>query len=56
MIPHGPAPVALPEVTTSSPWCQRWRDGHHSWRHIHEGGFDARRYSVERIDEDTARS
>ncbi len=34
----------LPEVPISSPWCQRWRQRQHSWRHVGEGGFDARRY------------
>jgi hypothetical protein len=53
---QGPAARDLVEVATTSPWCQRWRDGAHSWRHIHEGGFDARRYSVEPIDEATARA
>ena len=52
----GPAPRPLAEVATTSSWCQRWRNGAHSWRHIHEGGFDARRYSVEPIDEGTARA
>lgn len=45
-----------PEVATASLWCQRWRRGQHSWRHIHEGGFDARRYRVEPIDDTTARA
>jgi hypothetical protein len=53
---QGPAPRDLVEVATTSPWCQRWRHGAHSWRHIHEGGFDVRRYSVEPIDEATARA
>jgi hypothetical protein len=30
-------------------WCQRWRGRVHSWRPVHEGGFDARRYRVEPI-------
>ena len=53
---RGPAPRDLVEVATTSPWCQRWRGGAHSWRHIHEGGFDARAYRVEPIDEATARA
>ncbi len=52
----GPSPAALPEVATASRWCQRWRAGQHSWRHVHEGGFDARRYRVEPITDTTARA
>lgn len=36
-------------------WCQRWRDQRHSWRHKDEGGFDPDRYTVEPIDELTAK-
>lgn len=36
----------LAEMPTASPWCQRWREGKHSWRHVRDGGFDARRYHV----------
>ncbi|MET8572982.1 hypothetical protein [Streptomyces sp. NPDC004783] len=39
----------LPEIPTTSPWCQRWRAGKHSWRHVRDGGFDARRYHVDVI-------
>ncbi|MFE9769775.1 hypothetical protein ACFYPC_35525 [Streptomyces sp. NPDC005808] len=39
----------LAEIPTSTPWCQRWREGKHSWRHLRDGGFDARRYQVEVI-------
>src|SRR5664279_3636237 len=53
---QGPAPRDLVEVATASPWCPRRRHGTHSWRHIHEGGFDARRYSVAPVDEATARA
>ncbi|MGW5736270.1 MULTISPECIES: hypothetical protein [Streptomyces] len=35
----------LPEVATASSWCQRWRKHQHSWRHVRDGGFDARRYA-----------
>lgn len=42
------------EVSPASDWCQRWNDGHHSWRHRSEGGFDRDRYTVEAINEDTA--
>ncbi|MEU0949847.1 hypothetical protein ABZ379_45405 [Streptomyces canus] len=46
----------LPEVPTASPWCQRWRERTHSWAHVRDGGFDARRYSVDVItDEETAK-
>lgn len=51
-----PVPVTPPEVATASLWCQRWRRGQHSWRHVRDGGFDARRYRVEPIEEATARS
>ncbi|MFI8169744.1 hypothetical protein ACIGAN_25755 [Streptomyces sp. NPDC085931] len=44
----------LPEVPTSAPWCQRWRERAHSWRHVSEGGFDARHYEVEPISEKDA--
>ncbi|WP_434097618.1 hypothetical protein [Streptomyces viridosporus] len=40
----------LPKVPISSPWRQR----QHSWRHVGEGGFDARRYEMERISEKDA--
>ncbi|WP_455357155.1 hypothetical protein [Streptomyces sp. SYSU K217416] len=39
----------LPEIPTASPWCQRWREGKHSWRHVRDGGFDARHYQVDVI-------
>ncbi|WP_314223661.1 Mom family adenine methylcarbamoylation protein [Streptomyces zaehneri] len=46
----------LPEVPTASPWCQRWRDRKHSWAHVRDGGFDARRYTVDVIpDEEPAK-
>lgn len=32
-----------------SGWCQRMRRGLQSWRHVSEGGFDQRQYSVKRI-------
>lgn len=49
-------PTGLPEVATASPWCQRWRAGRHSWRHVREGGFDARRYRVEPVPDAVARA
>lgn len=45
----------VPEVMPSSQWCQRWQDGVHSWRHVHDGGFDARRHEVAELDEATAK-
>ncbi len=36
--------------------CQRWRGGTHTWRPVHEGGFDARRYRVVPIQEKPARA
>jgi hypothetical protein len=44
------------ELPVESAWCQRWRDRQHSWRHRSEGGFDARRYDVEPIDERVAKA
>ena len=41
---------------TNTQLCQRWRNGAHSWRHTHDGGFNAARYDVAPIDDDdTAR-
>lgn len=40
----------------SSPYCQRWTDGRHSWRHVSEGGFDASQFDVRPIPEALARS
>lgn len=42
--------------TPFSPYCQRWRAGHHSWRHVSEGGFDKRRFAVIPIPEAVARA
>ncbi|GAA4442574.1 Mom family adenine methylcarbamoylation protein [Phytohabitans houttuyneae] len=36
--------------------CQRWRTGRHTWRPVHEGGFDARRYRLVQIPEAAARA
>ncbi len=36
-------------------WCQRWHGGRHSWRPVHEGGFDARRYRLVQVPEALAR-
>jgi hypothetical protein len=41
----------LPEIPPASVWCQRWRQGTHSWSHVRDGGFDARTYHVDVIAE-----
>lgn len=44
-------------MTTSTPasdYCQRWRDGAHSWRHTSEGGFDKTRFEVAAITDDAS--
>ncbi|GGU37649.1 hypothetical protein GCM10010289_68210 [Streptomyces violascens] len=46
----------LVEIPTASAWCQRWRARTHSWRHLSEGGFDARRYAVELLPEKGAKT
>ncbi|MEV6683393.1 hypothetical protein AB0N09_42065 [Streptomyces erythrochromogenes] len=46
----------ISEIPTSSAWCQRWQGRRHSWRHLSEGGFDARRYLVELIPERLAKA
>lgn len=40
-------------MNPASNYCQRWREGSHSWRHRSEGGFDKRRYEVALIPDDT---
>ena len=47
-----PLPV---EVSPASQWCQRWNNRTHSWRHRHDGGFDADRYHIEPLDEAAAK-
>ncbi|MFK3984509.1 hypothetical protein ACI2K4_29560 [Micromonospora sp. NPDC050397] len=32
-------------------FCQRWRGGKHTWRPVHEGGFDRRRYRLMQMPE-----
>lgn len=51
-------PAAQPTYsgTPSSPYCQRWAEGRHSWRHVSEGGFDASQFVVHPIPEALARS
>lgn len=44
------------EVSPSSDYCQRWTEGVHTWRHRHEGGFDASRYEVHEIPEAVAKA
>lgn len=41
----------LQEAKVESEFCQRWRNGRHSFRHASDGGFDANRYTVEPVDE-----
>lgn len=44
------------EVNLGPEWCQRWRSGEHSWRHLSQGGFDRRLYDVGEIDERAAKA
>ena len=44
------------EVSPSSEWCQRWRDGRPHWRHRSEGGFDAAQYEAAPVDDRTAKA
>lgn len=44
-----------PLTNPSSPYCQRWAGGRHSWRHVSEGGFDASQFEVRPIPESLAR-
>ncbi|BCY10996.1 hypothetical protein L3i22_060840 [Actinoplanes sp. L3-i22] len=61
---HTPPPVHSPNVTQLSfdnalfdaGWCQRTTRRVQSWRHISEGGFNQRRYSVLTISEEVARA
>jgi len=43
-------------ASPASTACQRWTLGRHSWRHLSEGGFDARRFTVDEIPEAVARA
>ncbi|MFB8290197.1 Mom family adenine methylcarbamoylation protein [Kitasatospora purpeofusca] len=45
----------LAEIPNASDWCQRWQGRRHSFRHVSEGGFDARRYVVEVLPEKAAK-
>lgn len=45
-----PSPLPVPGA------CQRWSNRQHSFRHVSEGGFDARRYDVTPIDEPIAKA
>jgi len=38
----------------ASPFCQRWNERRHSWRHTSEGGFNSRAFEVAALDEPTA--
>src|SRR4051812_30179609 len=48
--------IAPPEVSPSSDWCQRWREGRSLWRHRSEGGFDARNYEAGWVNDRTAKA
>ncbi|MFI6658036.1 hypothetical protein ACIBL8_21235 [Streptomyces sp. NPDC050523] len=50
-----PFPIQT-EIPTASDWCQRWQQRTPSWRHVSEGGFDARRYTVEPLPEEEAKA
>lgn len=45
----------LGEIPTATPWCQRWRERRHSFRHTSAGGFDPRHYIVEPLARSTAK-
>lgn len=47
--------IEVMEVSPASDWSQRWTGGQHSWRHTSDGGFDPRQYTVESIDQPTAK-
>ena len=51
-----PLDITPTEVSPSSDWCQRWRDGRPRWRHRSEGGFDAAQYEAGPIDDRTAKA
>ena len=44
------------ELSPSSEWCQRWRDGRPRWRHRSEGGFDSAQYQVGPLEDRTAKA
>jgi len=46
-------PLPLFEADAGSDYTLRWNQGHHSWRHVSEGGFDQRKYEVREILTDT---
>lgn len=43
--------MANPTAAPDSAFCLRWREHRHSWRHVSEGGFDARQYEVVSVGE-----
>lgn len=45
----------LGEFPIATPWCQRWRERRHSFRHTSAGGFDPRHYIVEALPETAAK-
>lgn len=44
------------EINPASDLCQRWASHEHSWRHRSEGGFNPDAYTVEPVDESTAKN
>lgn len=54
IVPQSSCPAGVPGP--ASGYCQRWRDGRHSFRHRSEGGFDRTRYEVAAIPEPQARA
>lgn len=48
--------AAVNEALYESGWCQRSTARVRSWRHVSEGGFNARRYAIRQIGEATAKA
>lgn len=48
--------AAATPLRPESDHCQRWSKGRHSWRHLSEGGFDARLFDIAPVDEAAART
>jgi len=51
-----PAPKETWELAPELGYCQRWDGRRHSWRHKHEGGFNARHYAVDMVPESVAKT
>lgn len=45
--------LALEWDTPSQAYTQRWRERRQRWLPTHQGGFDAKHYTVEEIKDDT---